>query len=303
MTNRIKQAIALAINAHGQQKRKGKELPYVIHPLDVALMLARAGADEETIIAGILHDTIEDSPSDYKVTRELIAVQFGERVAGIVENVSEPDKSLSWEDRKSQALEHMKTFSHDSLLVKSADVISNATELLEDFEHVADKVFERFNAPKQKIISHYRSVMQALLERWDANPLANDLQAIAILLYAIPYEKEDNLVAFIRLNISFIRSEIGQINAPDDVKKSILELCAHFEDALPDSRTVSWEDCRERIREQINRCRTLVDTLDGRADAQTAHLLLMAHVADIMNAFKGAVSVKSDRNGRGMSRI
>jgi hypothetical protein len=61
-TGRIERAIALAIRAHDAQVRKGDgQLPYVVHPVTVALILSRYTGDEDTIIAGLLHDTLEDT--------------------------------------------------------------------------------------------------------------------------------------------------------------------------------------------------------------------------------------------------
>ncbi len=63
-TQKIQHAIRFAIKTHEgyqKQKRKGKDVPYITHPLTVGLILAKAGANEDVIIAGILHDTIEDS--------------------------------------------------------------------------------------------------------------------------------------------------------------------------------------------------------------------------------------------------
>src|ERR1035437_4169278 len=118
-TLRIQKAIQFAIKTHEldqKQKRKGKDVPYITHPLSVGLILANIGATEDVVIAGILHDTIEDSIEKNKVTKEIISDMFGQSVSDLVLSVTEQDKSLSWAERKAEALEHIKTFSHDSLL-------------------------------------------------------------------------------------------------------------------------------------------------------------------------------------------
>ena len=110
-TQRIQKAIRFAIKTHEvyqKQKRKGKDIPYITHPLTVGLILARAGADEDTIVAGILHDTIEDSAPGKKVSREMIAERFGVNVAQLVESVSEPNKELPWDERKRNACDRIK---------------------------------------------------------------------------------------------------------------------------------------------------------------------------------------------------
>jgi (p)ppGpp synthase/HD superfamily hydrolase len=178
----IQKAIKFSIKTHEvyqKQKRKGKDVAYITHPMAVGLILARAGADEEVIAAGILHDTIEDSVDEKKVTEEMIAGRFGSRVAGIVMDVTEKDRSLPWETRKREAVRHIAHFSEDSLLVKSADVIANLSETLDDYNRFGDEVFDRFHASKERTVGHWREVVRALIERWDGNPLRRDLEHIS----------------------------------------------------------------------------------------------------------------------------
>ena len=102
---RFEQALAFAAQAHAavHQERKGTDFPYVAHPIRVAEILDRFGCSEDVIVAGFLHDTIEDTD----VTAEEISAAFGPRVAGLVTAVSEPDKSLPWKTRKQHTIEHL----------------------------------------------------------------------------------------------------------------------------------------------------------------------------------------------------
>ncbi|MBR5667646.1 MAG: bifunctional (p)ppGpp synthetase/guanosine-3',5'-bis(diphosphate) 3'-pyrophosphohydrolase [Lachnospiraceae bacterium] len=79
----VEKAYELAKSAHGDQRRKSGE-PYIIHPLSVAIILAELEMDKETIIAGILHDVVEDT----SVTDEQIAEEFGSEVASLVDGVT-----------------------------------------------------------------------------------------------------------------------------------------------------------------------------------------------------------------------
>jgi (p)ppGpp synthase/HD superfamily hydrolase len=178
-TPRLEKAIELSIKTHEvdrKQKRKGKDIPYITHPLTVGIILARSGASEDVIIAGILHDTIEDSAPEKKVTKALLAERFGESVANLVDAVTEQNQTLPWEERKKQALEHLKGFSHDALLVKSADLISNCSEILEDYKMEGEHLFSRFSAPKEKVLWHYSEAMNTILELWPQIPLNEDLK-------------------------------------------------------------------------------------------------------------------------------
>jgi (p)ppGpp synthase/HD superfamily hydrolase len=131
------------------------------------------------------YGTIEDSIDKKKVTSAMLTERFGKNVADLVDSVTEQRKDLEWEKRKREALEHIKTFSHDSLLVKSADVISNVSEILEDYRKEGPKIFRRFNAPKEKVVRHYMETMETILDRWPKNPFADDFNMLITSLKEI----------------------------------------------------------------------------------------------------------------------
>src|SRR3989338_2985076 len=194
-TTLIQKAIRFSVKTHEvyqKQKRKGKDIPYITHPLIVGLILARAGASEDVIVAGILHDTIEDSKEPKKVTVEMLTERFGENVAQLVSSVTEHDKTMSWQERKDEAFEHIKSFTHDQVLVKSGDVISNLSELIDDMRADANdntsKAFASFKGTKDQTIKHALRVIPALITQWPESPLAGDLQAVGKELEAVNSE-------------------------------------------------------------------------------------------------------------------
>ena len=87
---RIHKAIEFATLKHQGQTRKGTDIPYIVHPIEVMQILTASGCEEDIIIAGILHDTLEDTNTE----REEIVEAFGARVAELVAHESE-DKSVS----------------------------------------------------------------------------------------------------------------------------------------------------------------------------------------------------------------
>lgn len=181
-TKNVQKAIKFAAKTHNhyqQQTRKGKVIPYITHPLTVGLILSLSGASEDVVVAGILHDVVEDCAEHKKVTPDMLAERFGGAVAELVMDVTETDRSLPWEERKAEALAHIAHFTHDALLLKSADVLSNMTELLDDHARYGDEVFSRFHVPKEKTVGHQLKVISAILGRWEGNPLADDLRAAA----------------------------------------------------------------------------------------------------------------------------
>jgi (p)ppGpp synthase/HD superfamily hydrolase len=115
------QAAAVAAQWHATQRRKGaRQEPYINHLLEVAALVADAGGDQQTIIAALLHDAIEDQ----KISPDTIAEQFGGQVAGIVLEVTD-DKSLPKAARKAIQIATASHKSHAARLIKIADKISN----------------------------------------------------------------------------------------------------------------------------------------------------------------------------------
>lgn len=125
----LRRAWAIGAAAHAGQLRKSGE-PYITHPVAVAKVLADQGLDIETLIAAILHDTLEDTP----LSREALASKFGETVAELVDGVTKLDK-LQFRDRQEAAAESfrkmMLAMSRDLrvILIKLADRLHNMRTL------------------------------------------------------------------------------------------------------------------------------------------------------------------------------
>lgn len=123
---RILRAAAFAARVHAGHRRKGASAePYVNHVLEVAAILAENGAPEDAVLAGLLHDTVEDSDNDPEpITHERLVAEFGESVARIVAEATD-DKSLPKETRKALQVKHAPHKSDAAKMLKLADKISN----------------------------------------------------------------------------------------------------------------------------------------------------------------------------------
>lgn len=120
-------AASFAADRHRNQRRKDADAtPYINHPLQLACLLATVGAvdDVDTLIAAVLHDTVEDTETTYD---ELVE-RFGRAVADIVAEVTD-DKSLSKADRKRLQVEHAPHMSSAAALVKLADKACNLRDV------------------------------------------------------------------------------------------------------------------------------------------------------------------------------
>lgn len=176
-TPKIQKAIKFANQVHSAQTRKGKpNEAYILHPLGVGLILSGIDASEDQIVAGILHDTIEDCDPWGSITKEIIDKEFNSEVARMVNDVTEQDKNLPWAERKRLALEHMKEMKEDSLLVKSADVLHNLSDLLSDLEKDGEKAYECFSAPKEDIIKRFQNLLVELTKADPKNPLLPEIK-------------------------------------------------------------------------------------------------------------------------------
>lgn len=175
----IQDATNFAIKIHEldvKKKRKGKDVPYITHPLSVGIILSRVTQNESIIAAGILHDTIEDCEPYGSITEDILAKLFNKDVARMVNDVTEQDKTKPWFERKMEALEHIKHMPHDSLLVKSADVLQNLAELNQDITAEGVSIFTKFNATKEETILRYQKLIPEIKLAWSENPLLRDLE-------------------------------------------------------------------------------------------------------------------------------
>ena len=153
----IQKAIIFATQKHEGQKRKGTDIPYIVHPMEVMQILTAMDCSQDVIIAGILHDTLEDTDA----TLEEIKEAFGNAVLAIVQTESE-DKSKTWKERKQRTVNELKEVNTESKQVCFADKLSNIRSMYRDKLNVGEKIWARFNADKSNIAWYYRSIANAL---------------------------------------------------------------------------------------------------------------------------------------------
>jgi (p)ppGpp synthase/HD superfamily hydrolase len=191
-SDRINHALAFAAKHHDQQVRKGTRLPYLTHPANVAIILTRYGCDETTIVAGILHDVIEDCVTkDY--TRDMleqrITSKFGADVLDTVLAVThrkhdDNGDEFSSEERKEDYLSRLANAGTRARWVCAADKLHNASSIISDLQRTIqpDSIWTRFKVGKEGTIRWYRSVYERLRELgFDAPIMAELEQAVKAL--------------------------------------------------------------------------------------------------------------------------
>ena len=175
LTERISEALALAVEAHDGQKRKGTNIPYIAHPMGVASIALDHGADEDQAMAALLHDAVEDGGSQYA---KRIREQFGDRVADIVEECTDgvPDangEKEAWLPRKERYIAHLKSATDYVLLVSGSDKLHNARAIVEDLLRIGPAVFDRFTATQEQTIWYYEALSNVFSSR--ETPIASSL--------------------------------------------------------------------------------------------------------------------------------
>lgn len=113
--------------AHAGQKRKYTGEDYSVHPLAVARTLAGVGARSELIVAGLLHDVLEDTSVTYKQ----LVTEFGEEIADLVVEVTDGDVEGNRDYRMRTHAARLGTASNDAKTIKLADILDNTKDIAE----------------------------------------------------------------------------------------------------------------------------------------------------------------------------
>ncbi|AGT05299.1 putative metal dependent phosphohydrolase, RelA/SpoT-family [Corynebacterium glutamicum MB001] len=173
LSPRLRKAMNTAAWAHRHHVRKGGGIPYVSHLYSVMYLLASVTNDEDVLIAGLLHDTLEDVPEEYNSAQ--LEADFGPRVRELVEELTkQPLKS--WKARADAYLLHLSAgASLEAVLISTADKLHNLMSILDDLEIHGEDLWQRFNAGKEQQIWWYSEVYQISLQRLGFNELNKQL--------------------------------------------------------------------------------------------------------------------------------
>ena len=184
--NLKEEAKAFAIDAHmGQIRKSEPDKPMIMHPIGVGMLLEEYGYDDSVVAAGYLHDVVEDT----KYTIEDIKRKFGDDVANLVIGASEPDKALSWEERKIHTIKETKELPLRNKLVICADKINNLEDLMLKFQKSGKRDFSPFKRGEEQQKWYYTSVYESLI--YGENEKLPIFKRLKNVLDIVFYEKED----------------------------------------------------------------------------------------------------------------
>jgi (p)ppGpp synthase/HD superfamily hydrolase len=164
-------ALAYAVQQHAGQRRTADGAPFVLHPIEVATLLADAGAPDHVVAAGVLHDTIEKTSTQPEDLRE----RFGAHVASLVVALSEDPAISGYTARKAALRDQVEAAGDEALMVFAADKVSKARELRMTFERAEDGGSARRGSRAYRKLAHYRHCADLLDGRLAESPLVSSL--------------------------------------------------------------------------------------------------------------------------------
>ena len=161
MMELVSEAIAFAVQAHDGMRRKKSSAPYILHPMEAAVIVGTMTEDQELIAAAVLHDVVEDA----EISIEEIEEKFGKRVRELVASETE-DKRIglpseeTWRIRKEESLEILKnTDDMGILMVWLGDKLANMRSFYREYKVEGDAIWQKFNQKDVKEQAwYYRSI-------------------------------------------------------------------------------------------------------------------------------------------------
>jgi len=185
-SDKINHAFAFAAKHHDRQVRKGTRLPYLTHPANVAVILTRYDRDEDIVVAGILHDVVEDCVRDgysQETLQQRIGEKFGASVLETVLQVThrkldDDGVELSSLERKTDYLERLSEAGDAARWVCAADKIHNAHSILSDLHRTVDSsmIWSRFSGARSGTVKWYRDVYERLKAVGFEAPIMDELR-------------------------------------------------------------------------------------------------------------------------------
>ena len=163
----VSEAIAFAVKAHDGMRRKKSDAPYILHPMEAAVIVGTMTDDQNLIAAAALHDVVEDAG----ITIEEIEAEFGKRVRELVESETEDKRAdlppeSTWHIRKEESLSVLKNTDDIAvLMVWLGDKLANMRSIYRDWKIEGDAMWQRFNQKDANEQAwYYRSIVK-LTER------------------------------------------------------------------------------------------------------------------------------------------
>ena len=159
----VSDAMIFASRAHDGMLRKGTNIPYIVHPAEVAAIAATLTDDPEILAAALLHDVMEDCG----VSEAELAERFGARVAQLVKSETQErngDPAATWLVRKQGAVERIGRGDRAVRIIALSDKLSNMRAIHRDYDRDGERLFFRFHQHDKALHAWYYRSCAALLK-------------------------------------------------------------------------------------------------------------------------------------------
>ena len=176
----VDQATQYIARKHEGQYRGGLNVPYSTHLFGVARILKAANYEDDIVVAGLLHDVLEDTDATEEDVREL----FGENILMLVKAVSEQDKSLNWEQRKQYMINQIKYLSENTLAIILAEKIQNVRAIKYELSQLGESTWNHFNAGEEMQYWYYANIVEQIKKYHPNALLLPDLESGVKQLFA-----------------------------------------------------------------------------------------------------------------------
>ena len=181
----VSEAIAFAVKAHDGMRRKKSEAPYILHPMEAAVIVGTMSDDQNLIAAAALHDVVEDAGISLMEIEE----KFGKRVRELVEAETEDKRAdippaETWRIRKEESLAVLKnTADLGVLMVWLGDKLANMRSIYRDWKIEGDAMWQRFNQKDPKEQAWYYRTIVKLTERLSNTSAWIEYKTLAELVF------------------------------------------------------------------------------------------------------------------------
>ena len=176
ISSKITTAIEMCCELHKNQTRKATTVPFASHPISVGFILLSSGYMEEIIIAGILHDVLEDTTGTEKDIENI----FGKHVVSLIKGVTENISIKSWEDKKNSYLKNLKNAENDIKAISAADALDNCRSMIRVLKNGIN-IWDAFTVSREKIIENYKQRVSIIKETLQ-DAITTELESVIIEL-------------------------------------------------------------------------------------------------------------------------
>lgn len=177
MSPLIKKALYFSAEKHDGQYRKGGNVPYIVHPVLIALGVREYTNEERVLVAALLHDVLEDCAD---VSVDMLRKEFGEDVSSLVCEVTHKHQNggETWKEKKGTYVKKINDMSKNALLIIAVDKMCNMKAYFDAVSEGSNEAIKYFKGTPDEYRWYYNAIGDVLAEKLGAHPVVKDYQEL-----------------------------------------------------------------------------------------------------------------------------